>query len=377
MNKFASPVAKVNAEVIGLDVHQKVIAWCRLGRRGQRLQAEEIGGDRASFEKFLREEVGRRRPHFALEACGGFEWVYDLLVARFGAERVHLAQPRRVQMIANSSDKNDANDAFWLAYLAFEGRLPEAHLPEKVFRELRIACRERIRAVQTRSDAIRRLRSHLRQMGERLPTRVFLTVQGRAFVEALAARSQGSRAMALREALVQIAHLDQAIERWEAEMERISKDVAGVETLAREIPGVGRVLAATILGETGPVQRFASPKALGRYTGLTPEDRSTGGEQIHGPMTREGSPHLRWALTQAVMHCNLSRHDPHLAVREWVRAKAKKVGRKKALVAGARKMAESIWRLFHWGEAFDATKPFGGPRSASHAARAPLGLEPS
>jgi transposase len=117
-------------------------------------------------------------------------------------------------------------------------------------------------------------------MGEPLPTRVFLTVQGQAFVEALAARSQGSRAMALREALAQIVQLNQTIERWEAEMEKISKDVEGVETLAREIPGVGRVLAATILGETGPVQRFASPKALGRFTGLTPEDRSTGGEQI-------------------------------------------------------------------------------------------------
>lgn len=371
MKKFASPVSKVNAEVIGLDVHQKLIAWCRLGRRGQRLEAGEIGGDRGSFETFLREGVGRRRPHFALEACGGFEWVYDLLVARFGQERVHLAQPRRIQMIANSSEKNDANDAFWLAYLAFEGRLPEAHLPETVFRELRIACRERIRAVQSRSDVIRRVRSHLRQMGEPLPTRVFLSVQGRAFVEALAARSQGSRAMALREALTQIAQLDQSIERWEAEMERLSKDVEGVETLAREIPGVGRVLAATILGETGPIRRFASPKALGRFTGLTPEDRSTGGEQIHGPMTREGSPHLRWALTQAVMHCNLSRHNPHLAVREWVRAKAKKVGRKKALVAGARKMAESIWRLFHWGEAFDPTKPFGGPRPVRLAAASP------
>jgi transposase len=225
-------------------------------------------------------------------------------------------------MIANSSEKNDANDAFWLAYLTFEGRLPEAHPPAKVFRELRIACRERIRTVQARSDAIRRLRSHLRQMGKPLPTRVFNTKQGRAFVEELAAKSAGSRAMALREGLTQIAHLDEAVARWEEEMARISKDLTEVDALAREIPGVGRVLAATILGETGPLSRFDSPKALGRFTGLTPADRSTGGEQIHGPMTREGSPHLRWALTQAVMHCNLGRHDPHLAVRDWVRTKA-------------------------------------------------------
>ncbi len=84
VNKFASPVARANAEVIGLDVHQKVTACCRLDRRGRKLSDHTIGGDRESLEKFLREVVGRRQPHFALEACGGFGWVYDLLVERYG-----------------------------------------------------------------------------------------------------------------------------------------------------------------------------------------------------------------------------------------------------------------------------------------------------
>jgi len=60
-----------------------------------------------------------------------------------------------------------------------------------------------------------------------------------------------------------------------------------------------------------------------------------------------------------------------------VQAKAKKLGRKKALVAGARKLAEAIWRLFHWGEVFDVTKPFGGPRSTNSTAGAALGLQPT
>lgn len=377
MKQFASPVCRVNAEVIGLDVHQKLIACCRLDRRGRGVSQHVIGGDRESLEQFLQEVVGRRRPHFALEACGGFEWVYDLLVARFGEERVHLAQPRRIKMIANSSEKNDANDAFWLAYLTFDGRLPEARLPGRVFRELRVACRERIHTVRARADIIRRLRSHLRQMGERLPTRAFDTAPGRAFVEQVAARTPGPRGMALREALIQIAHLGEAIERWEQEMERISEGLPGVDTVAQEIPGVGRILAATILGETGPIERFHSPKALGKFTGLIPSDRSTGGEQIHGPMTREGSPYLRWALTQAVMHCMRSSHDPHLAIRDWVRARAKRLGRKKALVAGARKFAEAIWRLFHWGETFDVTKPFGGSRAGTSTPDAVPGLAPT
>ncbi len=374
MQKFANPVAKVNAEVIGLDVHQAVIVGCRLDRRGQRVGEFRIGGDRASLLELLEKEVGRRRPHFALEACGGFLWVYDLLVERYGKERVHLAQPRRIQMIANSTSKNDRNDAFWLAYLTFEGRLPEAHVPEAIYRELRIASRERIHAVQSRSDGIRRLRSHLRQMGERLPTKAFSTVKGRAFLEALIPDTRGGRGRALREILGEIDFFDAAAQRWAQELERLAETLPAAAALDREIPGVGPVLAATILGETGDVRRFASPKALGRFTGMTPSERSTGGEQIQGGITREGSRTLRWALMEAVMHCHLARGGAALAVADWTRARAKRLGRLKARVAAARKLAESIWRLFHWGEAFDAAKPFGGLRPENPGVRRVLGL---
>ncbi len=367
MKSFANPVCRVNAEVIGLDVHQRIIVGCRLDRRGNRIGEYSLDGSRQAFEEFLHGEVGRRRPHFALEACGGFLWVYDLLVARFGRERVHLAQPRRIQMIANSTSKNDRNDAFWLAYLTFEGRLPEAHVPEEIYRELRVAARERIHAVEGRSTAIRRLRGHLRQMGERLPTKAFDTQKGRAFVAELAGRTAGCRGLALREEVATIEVLDAKVGRWEAELERLCKDLPAAQTLAREMPGVGPVLAATILGETGAVGRFPSPKALGRFTGLTPSERSTGGEEIHGPITREGSRYLRWALVQAVVHCVLAKRGAAYAVGRWTRARERRLGRLKARVAAARKLAESIWRLFHLGEAFDACKPFGGPGPSSEA----------
>lgn len=360
MLSFATPVKKINSEVIGLDVHQNVIVWCRLDRRGQVVAQGRIPGGREAFETFLAQEVGRRRPHFALEACGGFLWVYDRLVARVGSGRVHLAQPRQIQMIANSTRKNDRNDAFWLAYLTHEGRLPEAHVPEPTYRELRIATRERIHAVQARGDAIRRLRGHMRQMGERLPTVAFDTKKGRAFAAALAESTPGSRGMALREALAQIEHQDGVVARWEAEMDRISGALPEARVLRQEIPGVGAILATTILAETGDPRRFRSQKALGRFTGYTPAERSTGGEQIHGAITREGSPYLRWALAQAVVHCLRTKRGPGAAIGEWTRARGRRLGMAKARVAAARKLAEAIWRLFKLGEAFDPARPFGG-----------------
>ena len=153
MKRFANPVSKVNAEVIGLDVHQAVIVGCRLDRRGNKVGEPRFGGGRQELLKFLDEEVGRRRPHFALEACGGFLWIYDLLAKRYGKERVHVAQPRRIQMIADSTSKNDRNDAFGLAYLTFEGRLPEAHVPRA---DLPRDAHRLARAHRRRAVAIRR-----------------------------------------------------------------------------------------------------------------------------------------------------------------------------------------------------------------------------
>ena len=167
---------------------------------------------------------------------------------------------------------------------------------------------------------------------------------------------------------------DALAQRWKLELERLAQELPDAATLDREIPGVGKVLAATILGETGDVRRFSSPKALGRFTGMTPKERSTGGVQIQGGITREGSRALRWALMEAVAHCFLASKGAALAVADWTRSKAKRLGKLKARVAAARKLAESIWRLIHCGETFDAAKPFGGRRPEDPALRRAVGL---
>ena len=72
----------------------------------------------------------------ALEASGCFLWAFDLLVERLGCERVHVAAPSKVRAIADSQEKNDANDAWWLAWLMREEWLPEAFVAEGDLREL-------------------------------------------------------------------------------------------------------------------------------------------------------------------------------------------------------------------------------------------------
>ena len=119
------------------------------------------------------------------------------------------------------------------------------------------------------------------------------------------------------------------------------------------------------LQTVGDIKRFHSAKAFACATGLTPSDQSTSGKTIHGSISREGSPHLRWALTQAAMGCLRSRSGAGLAAGNWIRAKEKRMGIKaKARTAGGRKLAEAIWRLFSYGRVLRPRSPLRGQEEA-------------
>lgn len=369
MKKVACRVQKVNGESLGLDVHQGMTAYCLLGRNGDEVESGRIGGGRKTLEELLDRVVGRKKSHVSLEASGGSLWVYDLLVARYGAARVHIAHARKVAAIANSREKNDANDAFWLAYLTREGRLPEAYIPQGVYRELRVATRERHRTVRALATDLRVVKSHFRQMGVVPPVKHLNSEKGAAFVRALAARTEGSRGLALQAAVRRLDAAAEEVGRWNERIGDLTKDLPEVQAIEDAIPGMGRVLAATVVAETGPIGRFHSPGALAKYTGLTPTDRSTGGKMIHGGISREGNPSLRWALVQAVTICGRMRWGPGGAIRTWVESRQRRMGSKaKAKVAAAHKLVEAIWRLAHHPEGFDIAKPFGGVPVQSEAA---------
>ncbi len=361
MKKLSDPVRKVNAQSVGLDVHKTVTVFCVLDAEGTVVQEGRFGSRSEEFHRFIEEIVIEGEVHFTFEASRSSLWVYDLMRAHVDEDHIHVAQAKRIQAIANSNRKNDRNDAWWLAYLTYEGRLPEAYVPQAEILELRIATRERGSAVRRRTRIINRLKAHLAQIGEVVPASSVRTEKSRLFMAEKALAASGARGRALRSCLGELDYQDAAIAEWDEVIEAISSRLPAVELIADEIPGVGRVLAATIVAEAADIRRFRSAKAFGCATGLTPSDHSTCGKTMHGGITREGNPHLRWAMTQAAMGCLRAKDGPGLAVGNWIRAKQKRMGNKaKARAAGGRKLSESIWRLFQHGECFDAARAFGG-----------------
>jgi transposase len=362
MRKMSGLVEKVDGDVAGLDVHKNQITYCILDGAGREVAAGEFPADRQALAAFLREHVGRKEFHFALEASGYAMWVYDVLVEAHGREQVHVAHAAHVRAIANSPRKNDANDAFWLAYLTHEGRLPEAQLPEGELRELRLATRYRIRAVRRKTSLVVQIRSLLAQVGLRIAHRLD-SLKGRARADEILRGGEltETRAECLRDSLEQLDHQERLILKWERRVEETAKAFPAVGEMQEEIPGFGAVIAPAVYAETGDPRRFSSAKQLGGYTGFAPTDRSSGGRTRHGHMTKAGSPFLRWALVEAVMACQKAERGPAKAIGDWVRRRQARMGdKKRAQCAAARKLAEATWRLFAYGEAFDVARAFGG-----------------
>lgn len=364
MKKFAGRAKKVNTDVIGLDVHKDMIAFSHLDAAGDELHSGELAATGEAVLETLRLVTAGRETHVSMEATGGMLWLYDVLVREFGEKHVHVAQPRRIRAIANSQEKNDANDAYWLAYYTFEGRLPEAWIPTGRTRELRIAIRARMEAVRQRSRATVILKAYLRQMGQRLPG---VRMDGEAVLaraRELASDTPGSLGEALRTTFARYEAAARDVEAWDTSIAALCEDMPQVKKLQERIPGVGPTLASVIVAESGPMERFSTPKAYAKYTGMTPGSRSTGGRTIHGAMTRQGSRYLRWALNQAVIHCLRGSREPGSGTRgalaRWVDAKERRTQIKaKARVAAARKLATAIWWLFHRPAQFNLFHAFG------------------
>lgn len=360
MKKLLRRAKRFKGYTIGLDLHKRWIWYTVMDQRGNEVAAAKIEASREAILALFGVWRKKGAVQVAFEASGCFVWVFDMLAQELGRECVHVAQAAKIAAIANSREKNDANDAWWLAYLLWDGRLPEAFVAEGALRELRIAGRELRSYTDLRSDLVRRVRSHLAQEGVSLPKGWHTSKLKRVAARAAMQKIAGLRGVALQELYEQVMQLSAVMERWRKHVTTLCGDFPAIKTIQAEIPGMKDITAGLVYGELGDPARYRSQKAYAKATGLTPGSRISGGKQQQQTISRAGSRHARWALTRAVIAClRCKRRTVGVQVRTWVeRQCARQKCKRKVIVAAARKLAEGVWRLLAWGEGFDLKRAF-------------------
>lgn len=324
-------------QFVGVDVHRRRSVLVRMTESGEHLETVRISND----PEYLRAVMARAgdAPEVVLEACYGWYWAADTL-AELGAV-VHLAHPLGVAGFANRRVKNDERDAADLADLLRMGRLPEAWIAPRQVRELRELVRHRAKLVGLRTSLKCQVHAVLGSAGLAVPVSDLFGAGGQRLLES-AELAEAMRAK-VNSARKLIEILDFEVDRFAAlAAVRLHADpgYAAVQT----IPGVGPVLGAVFCAEIGDVARFAGPKQLTSWAGLTPKHRESDKTVHRGRITKQGSKLVRWAAVEAVQHAG--KDNPIGAHRERILARRGDKARNQAKVAAARVLLECVyWAL--------------------------------
>ena len=84
--------------------------------------------------------------------------------------------------------------------------------------------------------------------------------------------------------------------------------VAGAEARLQTIPGVGRIVALTLIAALADVTRFPSAKHVASYAGLVPSTNQSGDRDRHGHITKRGATELRAMVCEAAQHARRPSH---------------------------------------------------------------------
>ena len=125
------------------------------------------------------------------------------------------------------------------------------------------------------------------------------------------------------------------------------------DIIYRAVPGIGALSARILSNELEDMECFCNEKKLFSYTGLTPSEYSSGEHKRQGNISRQGKPILRKILVQVAWRA--IKLDPRLS--EVFERVSKKAGRKRAIVAIARKIIGCIRACFINGEMWSANAP--------------------
>jgi transposase len=345
------PVAKTKrakqSVTIGMDLGDRNSRYCLLSDEGEILEEDQVATTKAGMtQKFG--SLGRAR--IAIEVGTHSPWVSRLL-QKLGHEVV-VANPKQVKLITESSRKDDRLDAQTLARLArIDPQLlrPIQHRSEKAQTALMV-IRVRAALMATRTSLVNAARGLAKSMGERLP---------KCDADQMGILRAGSLPTKLRQVLEpllkEVESLTEKLKDSDREIEQIARKDYPETALLQQVGGVGPLIALTFILTVEDKNRFQKSRDIGCYVGLRPRRSDSGQSQPQLRITKEGDPYLRTLLVQGA-HYIISRRGPDTDLKRWGLHLAKhggKRGKKRAVVAVARKLGILLHRLWVTGEVYE------------------------
>ena len=280
----------------------------------------------------------------AIEVCSLGMVMAKEIQKEVGCEVV-LLNPSQLVLIYRSLKKNDKEDALKLARLVQKYKneeLPKVELPTEHEENLRQILTEIRQLKNDRTKEINRLHAIFVECGiTEIKKKDLATIDNRIKCIKML------KGIALAQAERILKKLELVETQIEEVEELLDKEIDGDKNIEKltEIPGVGKQLASAYVAFIGDGSRFPNASTIGAATGLVPRLDMSSTVCRMGHITKCGNKNLRTLLILAAWSHVRSRNGGALKDKFLYMTRFQSKGKKIAIVAIARKLAELMYIL--------------------------------
>jgi transposase len=296
---------------VAIDQHKLSLVAATLPASGGQPEVARLENTERAIRRFI-ERLGRPDSlAVAYEAGpGGYE-LHRLLSAMGVA--CDVIAPSLIPIRAGDRVKTDRRDAKKLVRLYRAGELSFVAPPSPAQEGLRDLVRARDDLRRARTAARHRVVKQLLRHGHIYREGNAWTQRHRVWLGSQRLSDPLAQA-ALEHMLCHLATLDTQIAAVDEQLERVASTEPWVDPVRWlcSFRGIATRTALGLLAEIGDFRRFAAPRELMSYLGLTPSEYSSGQQQHRGHITKTGNRHARRLLIEAAWHYQ---HRPRQSAR--------------------------------------------------------------
>lgn len=265
-----------------------------------------------------------------------------------------VVHPASIQVSARDRVKTDKRDSLKMAKQLSNCELKPIRIPSIQREHFRILTRTRETLVDGKKRVGNQLKSLLHTQGLIGPGDHMKI--GKAWIKKVLEYKVGKDVKYCIETFVKMwLDFDGKIKELMKKIAEQAVEDENIDSVYRSVPGIGALSARILSNELEDMKCFSNEKNIFSYTGLTPSEYSSGEHKHLGCISRQGKSLLRKILVQIAWR-SIKFDKRLLGVFERI---AKKAGRKRAIVAIARRIIGCIRACFLKGKKWCTNAPAG------------------
>mgnify|MGYP001602118331 CR=1 FL=1 len=344
---------KQSCMYIGIDVHKDTHTAVGISPYGEKLFEITVGNYQEDFEKLnlkVKEHSSVLSPYIGLEDVRGYgERLAEFLYQRYPVYHVPSILVDRQRQNATHPEKSDSLDALGVAKVMIQSidtllpyTISEDGEKAKQLKEISID-REDLVLEQTR------LKNQVHTLLYRIYNTEYIKVFKYPFSLKALKHWRGAKPKCdlfllktMKRKVRRLLDIHTEVFELEKDMKTLLNNNYTIQTAS----GCGVVLASTIVGEIGDIQRFKSPATLAKYAGCSPRERSSG-KKIRHVKTRSGNRRLNCAFHRMALS-QISRMGNDKARAYFKRKISEGKSKSQALVCLRRQMVNIVWNMLKY-----------------------------